>query len=181
MAPLGDLGAKMSQYLLSKMPAEIHIKDFTPHENAGQEYDVKSDDVIVEFANIAFVEPTEPHRQQGFMLRFSTPVDVTGAPEGEDSHTLSLSEVQLRLADVTADGETAAIATSEPLVKAGWNYFLFHGDGSQGVHNASLSIDAMCTAIEALTANMPTDSTFQTQRPRSDNSAWASPSRGART
>ena len=155
-AMLVDLGVKMSEYLLSMMPDQVHIMDYTPHENAGKSYDVKSNDVIVDKANIASIEPTEPHGQQGFILKFNTPVEFTYAPEGEDPHTLSLTEVQVQLASVTTDGETALIATSDPLVKAGWNFFLIEGDGSRGVHNAAFTMDVIRASIDALIANMPT-------------------------
>jgi hypothetical protein len=149
-AMLHELGAKMGDYLLGKMPAQVHIKDYTPHENQGKSYDVKSNDVTLDKANITSIEPTEPHGQQGFILKFDTPVEVTYAPEGEEAHTLSLTEVQVQLGDFTTDGTAPLIETSDPLVKAGWNYFLIHGDSSGGVHNPSFSMDVIRASIDAL-------------------------------
>lgn len=149
-AMLHELGAKMGDYLLSKMADQVHVKDYTPHENQGNSYDVKSNDVTLDKANIASIEPTEPHGQQGYLLTFNTPVEVTYAPEGEEAHTLSLTEVQVQLGDFTTDGTAALIETSDPLVKAGWNYFLIHGDSSAGVHNPSFAMDVIQASIAAL-------------------------------
>jgi hypothetical protein len=149
-AMLHELGAQMGSYLLSMLADEVHLKDYTPHEFEGAEYDVKSEDVTLDKANIVSAEPTEPHGQQGFILTFETPVDVTYAPEEEESHTLSLTEVQVQLGDFTTDGETAVFDPSDPLVKAGWNYFLIHGDGSGGIHNPSFTMDVIRATIAAL-------------------------------
>jgi len=149
-AMLHELSAKMGDNLLSKMPDQVHIKDYTPHEYQGEEYDVKSDDVTVDKANIVSAEPTEPHGRQGFILMFESPVEVTYAPEDEEPHTLSLTQAEVQLADITSDGETAVIDEDDPLVKAGWNYFLIHGDGSGGVHNPSFIMDVIKASIAAL-------------------------------
>jgi hypothetical protein len=149
-AMLHELGAKMGEYLVAKMPDQVHIKDYTPHESGGEEYDVKSNDVTVAKANIVSAEPTEPHGRQGFILEFETAVDVTYAPEGEEPHTLSLTHVEVQLADITTNGETAVIAEDDPLVQAGWNYFLLHGDGSHGVHNPSFTLDVLRASMDAL-------------------------------
>jgi hypothetical protein len=149
-AMLHELGVKMGDYLLNKMPDQVHVKDYTPHENAGKSYDVKSNDVTVDKANIASVEPTEPHGQQGFILKFNDPVEITYAPEGEDTHTLSLTEVQVQLGDITTDGTASLIPPGDALVKAGWNYFLIHGDNSSGVHNPSFTMDVIRASIAAL-------------------------------
>jgi hypothetical protein len=149
-AMLEEMSAAMGSYLIGQMPAQVHLKDYTPHEVDGVAYDVKSEDVTVDVTNIVSAEPTEPHGQQGYILHFASPVDVTYAPEGEDSHTLSLSEVQVQMGDITTDGETALIAAGDPLVKAGWNYFLLEGDGSDGIHNPSFTMDVIRTSIAAL-------------------------------
>ena len=147
---LHELGAKMGEYLIGKMPAQVHFKDYTPHEVDDVEYDVRSEDVTVDVTNIVSAEPTEPHGRQGFILKFASPVEVTYAPDDEDPHTLSLSEAEVQLGDITTDGETAVIAEDDPLAKAGWNYFLLHGDGSHGIHNPSFTMDVIWASIDAL-------------------------------
>ncbi len=147
---LHDLGAKMGETLISKMPDQVHFKDYTPHEVGDKSYDLRSDDVVVAKANIVGVEPTEPHGRQGFILKFAEPVEVTYSPEDEEPHTVSLTEAEVQTANITTNGETAVVAEDDPLVKAGWNYFLIHGDGSHGVHNPSFTMDVIRASIAAL-------------------------------
>jgi hypothetical protein len=147
---LEEMSAAMGSYLIGQMPGQVHLKDYTPHEYQGTAYDVKSEDVTVAVTDIVSAEPTEPHGQQGFILKFASPVEVTYAPEGEQPHTLSLSEVQVQMGDITTDGERAVIAVEDPLVKVGWNYFLLEGDGSGGIHNPSFTMDVIRASIAAL-------------------------------
>lgn len=149
-AKLEELGHKMSSYLLGKMGTQVHIKDYTPHTYQGKSYDVKSRDTTIDKANIASVEPTEPHGQQGFIVKFKTPVTFTYAPTGEAAHSVSLAEAEVQLGDFTTDGTAKLIALSDPLVKVGWNYNLVHGDGSEGVHNPSFVNNVLDASIKAL-------------------------------
>ena len=149
-AMLHELAVKMSDYLLNKMPDQVHLKDYTPHESAGQAYDLKSNDVTLDKANIVSVEPTEPHGQQGYLLKLETSVEVTYAPEGEAAHTLSLTELEVQLGDITTDGEAVLIDPGDPLVRVGWNYFLIHADGSEGVHNPSFAMKVLRASMAAL-------------------------------
>jgi hypothetical protein len=136
---LEDLGTIMGMYLTDKIDAAgtVSIKDYTPHTFNGTSYDVKSGAVVVDASNIDSAALTEPHGQQGYILKFKTPVEFTYSPSGETPHTQTLTEAQVQLGDITTDGTTALIATSDILVRAGWNYFLLHGDASKGVHNPS--------------------------------------------
>ncbi|MFH1484315.1 MAG: carboxypeptidase regulatory-like domain-containing protein, partial [Chloroflexota bacterium] len=72
-AKLQELGTKMSDYLFKKLPAQSYIKDYTPHQYGSRSYDVKSAAVAVDKTNIASLEPTEPHGQQGFIFKFKAP------------------------------------------------------------------------------------------------------------
>ena len=149
-ARLHELGQKMSDYLLKKLPAQTHIKDYTPHQYGGKSYDVKSNAVAVDKANIASVEPTEPHGQQGFIFKFKAPVTFTYAPTGETPHVVAISEAEVQVGDITTDGKAALIPPSDPLVKAGWNFFLLEGDGSEGVHNPSFTFNVLNASLDAL-------------------------------
>ena len=142
----------MSEYLLAKanQAGTIFIKDYTPHTYNGKFFDLKSANVQVEFSNITGAEPTEPHGNQGFIVKFAEPVDFTYSPAGEAPHTLSLTEAQVQLGDFTTDGTAKLVAADSPLVRAGWNYFLIHGDGSKGVHNPSFTFSAVDSARAAL-------------------------------
>ncbi|MBI2850470.1 MAG: carboxypeptidase regulatory-like domain-containing protein [Chloroflexi bacterium] len=147
---LHKLGEAMSAYLLDKMPATVTVKDYTPHEVKGVSYDLASDAAQVSKDNIAALEPTEPHGQQGFIIKFKSPVTFTYKPAGESPHTVILSEAEVRLGDITTDGTSTVIALTDNLVKVGWNYFLIHGDGSEGVHNPAFINAVIDTSIAAL-------------------------------
>ncbi|MBM2824496.1 MAG: hypothetical protein HW402_160 [Dehalococcoidales bacterium] len=146
---LHKLGEAMSAYLLKKMPARVTMMDYTPHVFGGKSYDVKSVALSVAKDNIAALEPTEPHGQQGFLIKFKTPLTFTYNVAGESPHTMSLSEVEVQLGDVT-DGTTSLVAFTDPLVKAGWNYFLLHGDASEGIHNPAFTTAVIDASIKAL-------------------------------
>lgn len=83
-------------------------------------------------------------------MKFAEPVDFTYSPAGEAPRTLSLTEAQVQLGDFTTDGAAKLVAADSPLVRAGWNYFLIHGDGSKGVHNPSFTFSAVDSARAAL-------------------------------
>ena len=147
-----DLANLMSTYLTNKIDAAstVSIKDYTPHTFNGNSYDLKSGAVVVPASNIDSAAPTEPHGQQGYILKFKTPVDFMYSPSGEAPHTQTLTEAQVQLGDITTDGTTAVIATSDILVRAGWNYFLISGDSSKGIHNP----DFVWNVLEASKAAM---------------------------
>jgi cytochrome c553 len=147
---LHKLGEAMAKYLLSKMPAKVTVKDYTPHDLKGVSYDVLSDNMEISKDNIAAIEPTEPHGQQGFIIKFKSSVTFTYKPTGESPHTMSLTEAEVRLGDITTDGTKVLIATTDALVKVGWNYFLIHGDASEGVHNPAFVNAVIDASIAAL-------------------------------
>ncbi len=147
---LETLGAKMSSYLLNKMGDKVTIKDYTPHQFQGKNYDLASDNITVDKSNIASMAPTEPHGQQGYLIKFKSPVSATYSLQGQAPHTLQIKEASVQLGNITADGSKALIATSDPLVRAGWNYFLVHGDGSKGVHNPAFVKEVLKASVNAL-------------------------------
>jgi hypothetical protein len=151
----------MAEYLLAKVAqaGTIFVKDYTLHAFNGKSYDVKSGNAQVQSDNIAGATVLEPHGQIGFLLSFKTPVDFTYSPAGEAPHTLSLTHAEVQLGDFTTDGTAKLIPTADPLVRAGWNYFLIEGDGSKGVHNPSFTFSAIDSARavleEALEVEIP--------------------------
>ncbi len=148
---LESLGKAMGAYLLRKMPAQTTVMDYTPHSLSGNNYDIKSNAVAISKDNIVSAEPTEPHGQQGFILKFKNPVNVTYSPPGESPHTLSLSQIQVQLGDFSGDGgKTSLFPLTDKLLQAGWNYFLIHGDSSKGVHNPAFVNQVLDASITAL-------------------------------
>ena len=41
-------------------------------------------------------------------------------------------------------------ANGQTIAKAGWNYFLLHGDGSGGIHNPTFTLNVLNASINAL-------------------------------
>jgi hypothetical protein len=149
---LEALGEVMGEYMLAKITnaGSVFIKDYTPHQFEGRNYDLKSANVPVAASNIEALDVTEPHGQQGFIVHFVTPVDFTYSPPGETPHTLTLEEAEVQLGDFTTDGTAKLIPTSDPLVRAGWNFFLIEGDGSKGIHNPTFTFEAIAAARAAV-------------------------------
>ena len=147
---LENLAEEMAAYLLGKLPDTVTVKDYTPHAADGKSYDIKSNAVVIDKSDIASLEPTEPHGQQGFLIKLKTPVKVTYAPTGQTPHTMSLTVLEVQLGDITTDGTARVIAASDVLIQVGWNYFLVHGDGSEGVHNPPFVNNILDASIAAL-------------------------------
>jgi len=149
-AKLTKLSTAMGIYLLNKLPDQFTVQDYTAHIYNKNSYDVKSDTVVIAKANIVSIASTEPHGQQGFTITLKTPVNVTYKPSGESAHTMSVTSVTVQLGNITTDGTNAVIATSDNLVKAGWNYFLIEGDASFGIHNPNFCNQVLDASVAAL-------------------------------
>lgn len=144
------LGDAMSEYLMRKIGAQVTVKDYAPHNYQGKSYDLKSDPILLEKSNIASIEATEPHGQIGCFFNLKSPVNVTYKPANEAAHTMSVNKLEVQLGDVSGDGKTSLLTTTDPLVKVGWNFFLIEGDGSWGVHNPDFTREVLNASIKAL-------------------------------
>ena len=144
-----QLAGAMGNYLLANLPAQVTVKDYTPHQYAGRSYDVKSNGAVVTKDNIISAAPSESHGQMGFVLQFKAPIAFTYAPAGETSHSVTLTEALIQLGDIT-DGTAPLIPVTSVLVKTGWNYFLVDSDSSDGIHNPAWVNDVLDNSIEAL-------------------------------
>lgn len=149
---LSELASKMASYLLANLPSTFHVKDYMPHEYNGKEYDVKSALITLSKNNVASLEATEPHGQQGFFVNLKTAVDASYTPTGESAHTMSVTKLEVQLGDFYTDsaGKTTAMKNTDNLVKAGWNYFLIHGGSGEGVHNPTFTFEVLEASIRAL-------------------------------
>ena len=147
---IAKLGKAMSDTLLKRAGVQFFVQDYTPHAFAGKDYDVRSNAIQIQTSNIASVEPTEPHGQQGFLFTLKTPITVTYAPTGETPHTASVTILEVQLGNITTDGTKAVVAPSDPLVRVGWNYWLLHGDGSGGIHNPAFASEIISSSMNAL-------------------------------
>jgi hypothetical protein len=91
------------------------------------------DAVTVDPATITKVELAEIAGQQGVTLHLST------------GRRIATQIGELR----DAQGRPS-FATSDPIVKAGWNFWLLEGDGSWGVHNPRFVRHVVNTTLDAL-------------------------------
>lgn len=72
---------------------------------------------------------------------------------GQQGVTLTLStgrRIQSQLGELRDAQGQRAFATSDPIVRAGWNFWLLEGDGSWGVHNPRFVRQVVLNSLEAL-------------------------------
>ncbi len=144
-----ELARNIGEYLRTKLPEQVTLKSYGTHEFSGKSYDIKSGNFTVNREDILEIEPVEA-RGQGFIFKFTNPVDVPYSPANESPHTIAVTEVVVQLGDITNDGTTPLIPFTDALVKAGWNYFLIEGDGSASIHNPTWVSEVIDATIEAL-------------------------------
>jgi hypothetical protein len=84
------------------------------------------------------------------MFKLKTDVSITYSPSGESPHSISSSQIQVQLGDITTDGKTPVIGLKDVLVEVGWNYFLIANDGSKGIHNPQFVDNVLGNSIDAL-------------------------------
>jgi len=95
--------------------------------------DTTTPNVRVNPAELVGFEPTEIHGQSGLILKLS-----------------GGRQLASQLGGIKDAAGTPVYATADPLVRALWNYFLLHGDGSEGVHNPRFYRTVILATIEAL-------------------------------
>jgi len=147
---LHELAVEMGKYIMDKLPNSIVVKDYSVHEYNNKQYDVKSDAITIAKSAIASMEPVEPHGQQGFIITLKSPASVTYKPANEDAHSIQTTKLEGQLGEITSNGTAPVIPITDPLLKAGWNYYLIHGDASMGIHNPSFSFEVLGASIDAL-------------------------------
>lgn len=59
-------------------------------------------------------------------------------------------ELYSQMGNIKDASGAPVFATSNIVVRAGWNYFLFHSDGSKGVHNPRFARLVLLTTLDAL-------------------------------
>jgi hypothetical protein len=95
--------------------------------------DKYTDNFKVDPAQIVSVNLVEIHGQQGLKFNLRT----GGAWYSQ-------------LGSVADAAGKPVFATSDPIVRAGWNYFLIEGDDSFGVHNPRFARTVLLATLEAL-------------------------------
>jgi len=83
-------------------------------------------------AEISAFVPTEFHGQMGLILKLG----------GRDVYTL--------FADIKDASGAVVFPTTDLIVRASWNYFMVHSDGSKGVHNPRFYRTVILATLDAL-------------------------------
>jgi hypothetical protein len=122
-----DLGKAISFRIMQQKARISTIASWNPKT------DQTTENFAVDSSAITGVELTEIHGQIG--LKFA----LTGG-----------RELYSQLGSVKDASGAPTISTRDVIVKAAWNYFLFHSDGSEGVHNPRFARTVLGATLEAL-------------------------------
>jgi hypothetical protein len=112
----------------------------TEQFDAGSAIDLDGERTVTSASEITSIEFTETHGRQALAFEFADNMELE-------------EPIQIRSINVVPEeGEPFALydILEDYVIKAGWNYLLFHADGSHGVHNPSWSIDAVEATIVAI-------------------------------
>ncbi|MFO0588278.1 MAG: cytochrome c3 family protein [Polyangiaceae bacterium] len=100
----------------------------------------------------------ENHGQIGLILTLPSnvswqPVNGAGNCGAQISSNVlhvQLGSVRNTLSNTCNSAGALIVPATSPVVKAGWNYFLFEGDSSKGIHNPSFTVDTLWKTIQAV-------------------------------
>ena len=146
---LHDLGETWAEAVLAKLETAgtVYIDEFDPITEATTPVAI---DFGVEAANIDHPLAIESHGRMGIEIVM---LDAT-------VYHSQLRYIYTTWTDANTDGIIDDGELSGPLfdagvdaaiAKAGWNYFLLHADGSNGVHNPSFTFEVINASLDALT------------------------------
>jgi hypothetical protein len=99
---------------------------------------------------------TEIHGQGGVIITLTTPITWTkvgtGCSGDVTSNKIYAQLGSIRTALETCGGAKApnVVPTTDVVIKAAWNYFLFEADSGKGIHNPSFAVDTLWNTINAV-------------------------------
>ncbi|MBI5535685.1 MAG: carboxypeptidase regulatory-like domain-containing protein [Deltaproteobacteria bacterium] len=160
---LGQLTAKIGGAVQSKIVADSYViawDEVTDCYSSVVTSGTAPSNIVISPANIASITLVEVHGQAGLNINLKTAVTAVplkkvsgGAVVNCTPATKDMSVVVAQLGSLK-DGNTGAalnlVSKTDPIVKASWNYFLFEGDASFGVHNPSFVTSTIWNTIQAL-------------------------------
>jgi hypothetical protein len=131
-AMLEDLKTTIEQAIMDEISAQIAAGNSVTLKGVGAG---GADVVITDASTVTAVELEESHG------RSAMAITVSGTTY---SH--------IRLASDTAVGTGTLISSDagQLIAKAAWNYFLLHGDASEGVHNPNFTLNVINATLDAL-------------------------------
>lgn len=155
----GKLGNRAKMLLNATLPTGYYIRAWDPVTDCYSTYcasgTVPSNVLITQGAST--VEFAEIHGSSGLLI--TVPNAITWQPVGANGNcgsaiTATTLQVQLGSVRNTAGACNAAgtntIPASDVMIKAAWNYFLFEGDASKGIHNPTFVVNGLWNTIQAV-------------------------------
>ncbi len=121
-----------SMHELQELVEEGHYNLMSDQIDAGNTIDLDGDAMIDSMADVAGIEFSETRGRQAITVVFGN---------GETVGPMRLTDIDV----VPTTGDPVGLyEVAEPiLLKSGWNYLLFHNDGSRGVHNPSFATNTV--------------------------------------
>ena len=153
-AQLASLASKLGAAAKTKMNAAgtIKVRAYDEATDLYSSSTSSNSNVTVDVAAnpVASVGIEEGHGQIELVLTFTNAitiqfVDSAGNPSGSPKTTTTFG---VQLGSLKDNASTVLYGLTGNFVRAGWNYFLIHGDGTEGIHNPSF-VSAVLAATMA--------------------------------
>ncbi|MEE8372737.1 MAG: carboxypeptidase regulatory-like domain-containing protein [Dehalococcoidia bacterium] len=129
---LEELKAAIEQAIVSEIKSQTAAGNAVTLIGFGP---ATSDVTISDGTSVTAVELTETHGRMA--------MDIT-------IDSTKYEHVRLASDTTVKDGTLLSSDRGQTIAKAGWNYFLLHGDGSEGVHNPDFTLNVLNASIDAL-------------------------------
>jgi hypothetical protein len=155
---MGDVAWEAGRVLLdalNDLGEDLKVRVWNPVTDAYSSTSSSASNVVVSASQLPATPAgvdfsTEIHGQQSVRLTLTSPVNVTFTGDATPTAVTDLY-FQLGSLKKTSDSSTVFAANSV-LVKALWNWYLLHGEGSKGIHNPSFEYDVLYATLLELRA-----------------------------
>lgn len=135
---LEELKVAIEEAIVNEIVAQTSAGNTVTLKKMGPD---ESDVGITDGSAVTAVEFTESH---GRLAMDITIGDTTY------EHVRLASDTEVKDSGGNAVGALIDSAAGQIIAKAGWNYFLIEGDGSEGVHNPSFTFEILNASMDAL-------------------------------
>jgi len=135
---LEELKAVIEKAILAEIAAQTKAGNTLILVKMGpDEFDVE----IADASTVTVIELTESHGRQAMNI-------TVGGTTYE--HVRLGGDTQVKDSSGNALGTLLESPGGQLIAKAGWNFFLIEGDGSEGVHNPSFTFEILNASMDAL-------------------------------
>lgn len=135
---LEELKVVIEEAILKEIVAQTSAGNTLTLKKMGPD---KSDVKITDGSAVTVVEFTESHGRLAMNITIG---DITY------EHVNLARDTEVKDSGGNAVGTLIDSAAGQIIAKAGWNYFLIEGDGSEGVHNPSFTFEVLNASMDAL-------------------------------